>query len=83
MIRMYIQITSQQYEELASLATRMGLSHAALVRQAIDLLLRQQRGLLTTDSRTRALAAIGAVQSSEMEPDDVAEHHDRYLAQLG
>ena len=83
MIHMYIQITTQQYEGLASLATRAGILRAALVRQAIDLLLRQQRGLLTTDSRARALAAIGAMQSSEMEPDDVAEHHDRYLAQLG
>ena len=48
------------------------------------MLLAQQIHLLAApDLRGRALAAIGAVHGGEMEPDDVAEHHDRYLAELG
>lgn len=54
-------------------AAKRGVSIAAVVREAVDALLRDAgRG----GSVTRSLAAVGRFES---EPDNVAEDHDRLL----
>lgn len=74
---MQIRLTPQQASALREMALERKVSMAALVRQAVDLFL-----LSASHSREerqrRTLTVIGAFDS---ERSDVAEEHDRYLAE--
>ena len=75
MKRVQIQLPDDLAGELEDRAATSGQSVAALVRQAVA-------GWLAADERRRrwdrALAAIGGFHSGR---DDIAENHDKYLAE--
>lgn len=76
MVRTQIQLTKEQAEYLRRLAALRGVSLAALIREAVDRLAgSEQRNELLE----RAREAIGSASSDR---SDVAEHHDRYLAEI-
>ena len=78
MVRRQIQFSEQQAERLRRMAAERGESVAALVRRAVD------RHLAETEREakvTRALAAVGRFDSGAS--SNVAEEHDRHLAEIG
>jgi len=77
MVRTQIQITKEQAQALRSLASRLNVSQAELIRRGIDRLLRQDAGAQSADRRSRALAAAGRYASGQ---HDVSERHDEHLA---
>lgn len=75
MIRTQVQFTEAQMRKLKRLAAERGVSVAALIREAIDLLVRgAPEG--EADRRQRALRAAGRFRSGRT---DLATEHDRYL----
>jgi len=77
MIRTQIQLSESQLEQLRELARRRGVPIAALIREGADLLIRSSGVPNEADRKWRALAASGRFHSGH---DDLAEAHDRYLA---
>lgn len=71
MIRTQISLTEEQHRRLRSEAERRGVSMAAVIREAVDRLLRE-RG----DRRERLASAAGVADSGL---GDLAERHDDYL----
>ncbi len=61
---------------LKSLAAERGVSLAALIRQAVELLVRREPHDGEAGRRQRALAAAGRFRSDST---DLASEHDRYL----
>lgn len=78
MIRTQIQLTEEQSEGLKRLATEAGISMAELVRQAVDRLLASGGAPDRDEIARRSLALIGTFSSGI---PDLAEEHDRYLAE--
>lgn len=79
MIRTQAQLTEEQDRQLEQIAGAARASKAELIRQAVDMLLRQRAvGRSTDEQWHRALAVIGAFRSGER---DVAREHDAYLAE--
>jgi hypothetical protein len=76
MIRTQIQLTEDQAEGVKRIARERGISVAAVIREAVELELagRSDRA----ERWQRALAVVGKYRSGLA---DVAEHHDRYLAE--
>jgi hypothetical protein len=73
MIRLQIQLTEEQVERLRRRALERHTSTAALVREAVDLSLREA----DVDRRwERALAVLGRFDGGAA---DVSAEHDRYL----
>jgi Arc/MetJ-type ribon-helix-helix transcriptional regulator len=75
MVRTIIQLPEDQAAALARVSRRRGVSKAAVVREALDLLLERER---VDGALERALRAAGAGASGV---PDLAEHHDEYLAE--
>lgn len=73
MIRTQISLTAEQMDALRRRARERGISIAALVRQAVDAQLDEDRH---DGDVARALAAVGTYRSA---PDQVSEEHDRHL----
>lgn len=78
MIRMQIQLTSEQIKALRSLSERRQVSISELVRQGADMLIAASPEISKEERRRRALAAAGTFRSAETQVN-VAEDHDRYL----
>lgn len=76
MIRVQIQLTEEQREALRDLAHRERRSEAAVVRDALDLYLRNA----PDDRRTRMLDALDHAGRHRSGCSDVSERHDEYLA---
>jgi hypothetical protein len=76
MVRTIIQLPEDQAAALARAARRRGVSKAALVREALGLLLARESG---EPALERALRAAGSGASGLR---DLAERHDDYLAEL-
>jgi len=76
MIRVQIQFTTEQSDELRRQARMCGVSVSALVREAVDREL--QRRETREEAWARALAAIGSFSG---DGSSVAENHDEYLAE--
>jgi hypothetical protein len=74
-VRTIIQLTEDQAAELERAAHRRGISKAALVREALSLLLAREAG---DASVKRALRAAGSGASGLR---DLGERHDEYLAE--
>ena len=76
MVRTQISLTPEQAEGLNRLAGARGVSMATVVREAVD-------AVLATEARDerwqKALAMVGKYRSKDR-ATDVAENHDRYLA---
>lgn len=77
MVRTQIQLTPKQARALHEMALERKVSMASLVRQAVDLFLLSAPPSLE-ERQQRALTVIGAFDSGR---SDVAEEHDRYLAE--
>jgi len=73
MVRTQISLTEAQMDALRRLSAERGASMAALVRAAVDSLV---RGDDETEHRRRAKEVVGKFASGK---NDVSEHHDRYL----
>jgi hypothetical protein len=78
MVRTQIQLTEEQAAELRRLARETGQSVAELIRQSVDRMLSGASAAGDEERRRRAIAAIGSLRSSE---GDLAEDHNRYLAE--
>jgi Arc/MetJ-type ribon-helix-helix transcriptional regulator len=76
MVRTIIQLPEDQAAALERAARRRGVSKAALVREALALLLARESGEAAVE---RALRAAGSGASGVR---DLAERHDDYLAEL-
>jgi hypothetical protein len=77
MQRLQVQLTEEQADHLRMTAESEGASQAEIVRRALEAYLRRPIRPREAAVRTRALALIGAFASGL---PDVAENHDRYLA---
>ena len=75
MVRMTIQITEEQAEQLRLLAKEEGTSIAKLVRQGIEM--RLSRPVRSEEVRKRAINAVGFIHDGP----DLATNHDKYLAE--
>jgi predicted DNA-binding protein len=78
MVRTQILFTPEQAERLHRLARERGVSMAALVREAVDAAFERDD---REDRWQRALAMIGKYRSKDRAAD-VAENHDKYLAEI-
>ena len=76
MQRVQVQFTQEQIDALAQRAAGSGRSVAAVVREAVDVLLAGDEQRRRID---RALASIGGFRSGL---GDLAEEHDRYLDEV-
>lgn len=79
MIRTQIQLTERQSSALKRFAADEGVSMASLVRLAVDRLLAERGATGGAERRRRALAVVGRFRSGL---GDLAEEHDRHLADL-
>ncbi len=78
MIRTQIQLTAEQDHALEDLAGRQRVSKAALVREAVDLLLRRHREPTLEEKWDRAMSVSGIAHGGG---GNVAVEHDKYLAE--
>jgi hypothetical protein len=78
MQRLQVQLTEQQADRLRKAAESEGASQAEIVRRALEAYLRRPIQVREATVRARALELIGAFSSGL---SDVAEQHDRYLAE--
>lgn len=78
MRRTQIQITEEQIKRLKRLASTEHKSIAELIRQAIDIFMRSKGGIDIEERQRRAIAAAGRFHSRL---SDLAEAHDKYLAE--
>jgi hypothetical protein len=76
MTRTQILLTDEQAAALRELAAREGRSMADLVRDGVDALLRQRRGVGRDEMKQRSLRAVGRYDSGRT---DVSSRHDDYL----
>ena len=77
-IRTQIQLTGHQATELKRLAAEKGVSMAALVREAVDELLRGRNRPSRDEIVERAIAACGTAHSGT---GDVSQRVDEYFAE--
>jgi hypothetical protein len=75
MVRTIIQLPEDQAAALERAARRRGISKAAIVREALGMLLAREGGDASVE---RALHAAGAGASGV---GDLGERHDEYLAE--
>ena len=76
MVRTQIQLTEKQARILRGLAKAKKVSIAELIRQGVDLLLRNSSALDVEERRKNAIQAIGRFNSGAQ---DTSEKHDKYL----
>ena len=81
MIRAQIQLTEQQHRQLRRWARQRGISLAEAVRRCVAERILADESTTSRDERLRAaLAVLGKYRDSRGR-SDVAEQHDRYLAE--
>lgn len=78
MVRTQIQLTAQQARRLRQRAAAEGQSISALIRKAVEALLTRPDAMEQAERNRRALAVVGRFSSGL---GDLAENHDRYLAE--
>ena len=76
MIGTQIQLTDEQYRALRELARDSSVSMAEIIRESVELYLRQNNFQSMEEKRRRALEVGGQFGSGL---GDLAEQHDRYL----
>lgn len=77
MVRTQIQLSESQARSLKLLAAAQGRSMADLIRECVDALIAGSNVQTDERRRQRALSAVGRFHS---DATDLAEHHDRHLA---
>jgi hypothetical protein len=78
MVRTQIQLTQGQTEALKRRAARERVSMAELIRRSVDRMIAEEEPMLDPDARRRALGAVGSFRSGL---PDLAQGHDKYLAE--
>lgn len=79
MIRTQIQLTEEQAKTLKQMSREQGKPIAELIRSSIDRYIRSDGPLVSDEERRRrAIALVGAFSSGV---GDIAENHDKYLAE--
>jgi metal-responsive CopG/Arc/MetJ family transcriptional regulator len=78
MHRLQVQLTEDLADRLRKASEAEGVSQAELVRRSLEAYLRRPVQARESTVRARALEMIGAFSSGL---SDVAEQHDRYLAE--
>lgn len=78
MIRTQIQLTERQAREVKRWADERGVSMAAVIREAIDVHLRDSGRPSWDEIVERAIAAAGTAHSGL---GDLAERHDHYFVE--
>lgn len=78
MIRTQIQLSEEQSIKLKRLAAQQDKSVAELIRESIDEMLKAAPIADPAERQERALAAAGLFRTGDT---DLAEEHDRYLAE--
>jgi hypothetical protein len=78
MVRTQIQLSEEQFAALKRLAHSRGCSLAQVIREAVDLVVRQGSEASPRELRARAAAVSGRFRSG---PKDLSRAHDRYLAE--
>lgn len=78
MVRTQIQLSEEQSARLKKLAAARGKSVAELIRTSVDALLAATPATDDESRRERALSAAGRFHTGD---SDLAEAHDRYLAE--
>jgi Arc/MetJ-type ribon-helix-helix transcriptional regulator len=76
MIRTQIQLTDEQYKALREFARDRRASMAEIIRESVELYLRQSDFQSSEEKRRRALEVCGQFGSGL---SDLAEQHDRYV----
>jgi hypothetical protein len=79
MVRTQIQLTKDQVQAIKRIAAAQGISLAAVVRRAIDTMLRAAPAEDREDQRKRALEIVGKFRSGK---SDVSTRHDAHLAEV-
>ena len=77
MIRTQIQLTEEQYKKLKQLARTRERSLATLVREGVEMVLKETGEPNLDEARRQALLIVGKYRSGKK---DVSVHHDEYLA---
>ena len=78
MVSIQVQLTEGQVAALKNLSLTRGVSIAELIRQATDLVIGTPQVSDPKSRRDRALTAFGCFNSGRQ---DLAEHHDAYVAE--
>jgi Arc/MetJ-type ribon-helix-helix transcriptional regulator len=78
MIRTQIQLTEEQSRRIKSVARQENISMAQAIRDAIDDWLERRSELTEAERWERSLGVVGRYRSGL---SDLAEDHDRYLAE--
>lgn len=79
MVRTQIQLTERQARDLKKMAAREGISMAEVIRRAVDAKIREGSGEVPWEEKVRrARAVMGKFRSGIK---DLAENHDKYLAE--
>lgn len=76
MTRIQVYLTDVQYKKLTSLAKALRVTKADLIRQGVDLILREK----VRQSPDPLLELIG--QAGQVGRSDISARHDEYLAAL-
>lgn len=76
MVRTQIQLTEKQARMLRNLAKVKKVSIAELIRQSVDMLLRNSSLVDIEERKKKAIQAIGKFRSGAR---DISEKHDKYL----
>jgi len=78
MVRTQIQLTKKQTVSLKRFAAERQVSMAEIIRQSVDLFLKNTGSISPEERRKRALAISGKFHSKH---NDLSTHHDKYLAE--
>jgi hypothetical protein len=78
MVRTQIQLTESQIQALKDMAAAHNKSMAELIRQAVDMLLRNSSEIDREERKRRAVAAAGKFHSGL---GDLSVDHDRHLSE--
>ncbi|MBI4330213.1 MAG: ribbon-helix-helix protein, CopG family [Chloroflexi bacterium] len=78
MIRTQVQLSEAQMRQLKELSRRRGVSVAELIREGADQIIRGSSMVDEHQRRQRAMAAAGRFHSGHR---DLAQEHDRHLAE--
>jgi Arc/MetJ-type ribon-helix-helix transcriptional regulator len=78
MVRAQVQFTEEQLAALREIAKKEGVSVSHVVREGVDLLLRERRRPKREELVKRSLEAVGLFRSGT---GDLSAKHDAYFAE--
>ncbi len=76
MVRTQIQLTEEQMRAIKKMAASRHISGAALIRHAVDAMIKSDLSADFEERRKRAIEIVGKFRSGK---SDVSKRHDEYL----